>query len=153
MPLNILLLHGPNLNLLGKRDSSLYGHLTLQDLETITCEEAKKYQFNLIAFQSNHEGKLIDFLQDESKNCCGIIINLGALTHYSYSLHDALLDTKLPIVEVHLSKISEREDWRQLSVTAPICLTVIEGKKEKGYKEAVKFLTEHLDANNKLHST
>lgn len=150
---NIILLHGPNLNLLGKRDNSHYGSLTLQDIETITREEAKKYQLNLIAFQSNHEGKLIDFLQKQNKNCCGIIINLGAFTHYSYALHDALLDTKLPIVEVHLSKISEREDWRRLSVTAPLCITMIEDKKEKGYKEAVKILAEHLDANNKLYST
>ncbi|OGV28216.1 MAG: hypothetical protein A3F18_01695 [Legionellales bacterium RIFCSPHIGHO2_12_FULL_37_14] len=144
MQSNILLLHGPNLNLLGKRDRKNYGTITLEALENLTIAEAKKFNFNLRAFQSNYEGKLIDLIQENTAHCCGIIINLGAFTHYSYALYDALLDTKLPIVEVHLSKISNREPWRRISVTAPLCIKVIEGKKELGYIEAVKTLIEHL---------
>src|SRR3990167_5526122 len=141
---NILLMHGPNLNVLGKRDPIHYGVLTLKDVEEITALEAKKYGFQIIAYQSNHEGLLIDKLQLETKNCAGIIINPGALTHYSYSLHDALLDTKLPVIEVHLSNLATRESWRQHSVIAPVCLKIIQGKKEAGYREAVKILSVYL---------
>lgn len=144
-PVNLLLMHGPNLNMLGKRDPEHYGSLTLTDLENITREAAENYGFHLITYQSNHEGFLIDILQSQSKHCAGIIINPGAFTHYSYALHDALLDTCLPIVEVHLSKIDQREKWRSISVTSPACIKTIWGKKEKGYIEAVEVLA------NKLH--
>lgn len=141
---NILLMHGANLNFLGKRNPEHYGNLTLQHLESLTTEHAKKWGYGVISYQSNHEGNLIDKLQEEAENCCGIIINPGAFTHYSYALYDALLDTKLPIVEVHLSDIKQREKWRSISVTSPACINVIWGKKEKGYIEAVDILVEHL---------
>lgn len=140
----ILLMHGPNLNLLGKRNPEHYGNLTLKHLEFITIEEAKKFNYEIISYQSNHEGNLIDKLQVETPDCVAIIINPGALTHYSYALYDALLDTKLPIVEVHLSDIKQRETWRSVSVTAPACISVIWGKKDKGYIEAVNIIAEHL---------
>lgn len=140
----ILLMHGPNLNLLGKRDAKHYGSLTLKDLETLCKTNAKQYNFNLLTYQSNHEGDLIDKLQSTVARCAGIIINPGALTHYSYALYDALLDTQLPIVEVHLSKIKQREKWRSISVTAPACIKVIWGKKEQGYLEAIMTLAEYL---------
>ncbi len=140
----LLLIHGANLNFLGKRDSEHYGNLTLKDIEKLTALEAKKYGFKIIPYQSNHEGDLIDKLQSEAKNCVGIIINPGAFTHYSYALYDALLDTKLPIIEVHLSDLKKREAWRRKSVTAPASIKMISGKKEKGYKEAVKIIVEHL---------
>lgn len=133
----LLLIHGPNLNVLGKRDPAHYGHLSLKAIEMITTIEAAQYDAEVIAYQSNHEGDLIDKIQADASDCLGIIINPGALTHYSYALHDALLDTGLPVVEVHLSAISEREDWRKISVTAPACIAVIEGKREVGYQEAV----------------
>ena len=140
----LLLIHGANLNFLGRRDSNHYGYLTLQNIEELTMIEAKKYDFQLIGYQSNHEGSLIDKLQEESSHCVGIIINPGAFTHYSYALHDALLDTQLPVVEVHLSDISQRESWRRTSVTAPACIKLISGKKEEGYREAVRVLVTHL---------
>jgi 3-dehydroquinate dehydratase-2 len=140
----ILLMHGPNLNLLGKRNAEHYGNLTLNHIEMLTAEEAKKLNLDILSYQSNHEGNLIDKLQIESKHCVGIIINPGAFTHYSYALYDALLDTQIPIVEVHLSDIKQREAWRSISVTAPACIHVIWGKKEKGYIEAVHLLAEHL---------
>lgn len=145
---NILLLHGINLNFLGKRDAAHYGVLTLSDLENITTTEAKKLGYQVIAYQSNHEGDLVDKLQAEAKNCAGIIINAGAFTHYAYGLHDALLDAQLPTIEVHLSDIAQREDWRKHSVIAPACIQVIKGKKEQGYREAVNALVEHLKHEN-----
>lgn len=140
-----MLLHGPNLNRLGKRDVAHYGSLTLGDIESLTIEKAKEYHLDVLCYQSNYEGALIDMLQAETDHCLGIIINLGAFTHYSYALHDALLDTQLPVVEVHLSKIDEREEWRRHSVTAPACIKVISGKKELGYLEAIDFLMEHIN--------
>lgn len=145
---HILLMHGPNLNLLGKRDSQHYGHLTLVDIENLTQEAAKQHGFSLDTYQSNHEGALIDTLQSRPPDTVAIIINPGALTHYSYALYDALLDTQLPIVEVHLSKIDQREKWRSISVTAPACIEVIWGEKEKGYVRAVEVLALHLGAIN-----
>ena len=140
----ILLIHGPNLNMLGERDKEHYGSLTLSDIETLVSSEAKKVGFEVGSFQSNHEGALIDFLQKESPNATGVIINPGALTHYSYALHDALVDTGIPAVEVHLSDINVREEWRRHSVTAPACIGVISGKKEKGYVEALALLISNL---------
>ena len=106
--------------------------------------EAQKLGHTVKAFQSNHEGALIDFLQAESGNAAGIIANLGAFTHYSYALHDALVDTGLPSVEVHLSDINAREAWRKVSVTAPACIGQIAGKKEAGYIEALALLQTRL---------
>lgn len=143
----ILLVHGPNLNALGRRDQSAYGTKTLADIEALVTEEAKKLGYEIKVFQSNHEGALIDFLQAQGGETSGIIINPGALTHYSYALHDAIKDTGLPAIEVHLSDIKEREPWRQVSVTAPACILQISGKKEQGYVEAVSKLHEHLSKN------
>lgn len=142
----LLLLHGVNLNILGQRDASHYGYLTLKDIENISAEEAAKQGFKVISYQSNHEGDLVDKLQSETRHCVGIIINPGAFAHSSYSLYDALMDTRLPIVEVHLSNIDKREPWRKQSVITPACIKVIKGKKEHGYREAVNVLIEHLQA-------
>lgn len=144
----ILLLHGANLNFLGRRNTEYYGTLTLADIIEVTTAEATKFNLEVIAYQSNHEGYLIDKLQAESSNCKGIIINPGAFTHYSYALHDALLDSALPSIEVHLSNIKEREDWRKKSVTAQACIKIISGKKEEGYKDAIKILAEYLNNVN-----
>ena len=141
----ILLIHGPNLNFLGKRDSGHYGIMSLSNLVLVVEQYAKKLKLNVKGFLSNYEGALIDFLQKNSSKALGIIINAGALTHYSYALHDALLDTKLPTVEVHLSKIEKREKWRRISVIAPACKKVISGKKELGYFEALDYLSNLLN--------
>lgn len=135
----IILIHGPNLNLLGIRDKKHYGNFTLAMLENIVKKEAKKIGIKVTAFQSNHEGALIDFLQ-KHRHADGIIINPGSLTHYSYALHDALLDTNLPATEVHLSNIFKREKWRSVSVTAPACKKIISGEKVAGYLEALHYL-------------
>ena len=133
--------------MLGKRDTKEYGSATLADIENLVSDEARKSGHTVKAFQSNVEGELINFLQKESSQAAGIIINPGAFTHYSYALHDALLDTKLPAVEVHLSDITSREEWRQVSVTAPACIGVVSGKKEKGYQEALELLLSKLTTN------
>jgi len=140
----ILLIHGPNLNFLGRRDPKHYGNLTLKNLETLMKNEAKKNGFIIKSFQSNHEGELIDFIQENASKAEGIIINPGAFTHYSFALHDALLDAQIPAVEVHLSSISKREEWRKTSVTAPACIAQFSGKKEKSYVEALKLLFQKI---------
>jgi 3-dehydroquinate dehydratase-2 len=141
----ILLIHGPNLNFLGRRDASNYGDLTLPKLETLVKKEAKKLGFVVKCFQSNHEGELIDFIQKNAESAKGIIINPGAFTHYSFALHDALLDAQLPAVEVHLSDIKKREAWRKSSVTAAACIAQLCGKKEKGYLDALKILAKQTE--------
>lgn len=137
----ILLIHGPNLNRLGKRDPIHYGALTLAELEARI--KARAVDFQVLCFQSNHEGALIDFIQ-ENDDAGGILINPGALTHSSYALHDALLDSGLPCVEVHLSDIHGREAWRAISVTAPACLKQFYGKQIASYEEALDFLVSQL---------
>jgi len=141
----ILLIHGPNLNLLGIREPHLYGHFSLKEIEELTEKELMNKGYQIAVYQSNHEGCLIDFLQKNAKNVLGIIINPGALTHYSYALYDALVDTQLPIIEVHLSNIKKREIWRQHSVIEKACLASIIGKKELGYIEAVNILINHIE--------
>ncbi|PIZ94386.1 MAG: 3-dehydroquinate dehydratase [Candidatus Magasanikbacteria bacterium CG_4_10_14_0_2_um_filter_37_12] len=148
----ILLVHGPNLNLLGKRDKNHYGDLTLDKLVELVRSDALKYDIEIESFQSNHEGALVDFLQEKTKEAVGVIINPGALTHYSYALYDALVDTGLPCVEVHLSDVENREEWRKILVTAPACIAKISGKKELGYIEGLSLLIERLERLNNLDS-
>lgn len=147
---HILLIHGPNLNKLGQRDPEYYGHLTLEKLETIVSEAAQEKGAEVTAFQSNHEGAIIDFIQEHSTEADAIIINPGAFTHYSYALHDALLDAQLPAIEVHLSDVEKREEFRKISVTAPACIAKISGKKEQGYIDAVTRLFEVLSNSGQL---
>lgn len=146
--MKILIINGPNLNNLGKRDKTHYGALTLAKINSLLEAEAKKLKCELKFFQSNHEGALIDFLQKESKNVDGILINPGALTHCGYSLYDGLVDTNLPIVEVHLSDIKTRKEaWRRKSVIKPIAIKQIAGKKEKSYLEGLGELVKFLNYN------
>ncbi|UCF66156.1 MAG: 3-dehydroquinate dehydratase [Acidobacteriota bacterium] len=141
---HVLLLHGPNLNRLGRRDPEHYGKLTLAELEQAVAGWADERGFELEAFQSNHEGALIDALQQASGRVCAAIVNLGALTHTSYALHDALLDFGKPVVEVHLSAISERESWRRVSVIRPACVAHVEGLGIEGYRIALDTLVVEL---------
>lgn len=142
----ILLIHGPNLNFLGRRNPKHYGNLTLDELQKVVKTEAKKHGCVVKSFQSNHEGELIDFIQKNAPSAKGMIINPGAFTHYSFALHDAILDAEIPAVEVHLSDISKREQWRRTSVIAPACIAQISGKKEKSYIEAVKLLAKKINS-------
>jgi 3-dehydroquinate dehydratase-2 len=139
----ILLIHGPNLNKLGSRDPSIYGSLTLTELQDQVKAKAKDLGYEINAFQSNHEGKIIDFIQQNSSESIALIINPGAYSHYSYAIHDAIIDSQLPAIEVHLSDIQSREPWRAHSVIAPACLHSISGKKIEGYLEALEMLHGH----------
>lgn len=143
----ILLVHGPNLNALGRRESVHYGTITLKDIETAVQSKANDHGYDLICFQSNQEGALIDFMQTQSSNACAMLFNPGAFTHYCYALHDAILDTRLPTVEVHLSNLLEREPWRAQSVIAPACVHRIMGKKLQGYLEAIDYMVDYLNAD------
>ncbi|MBU1226512.1 MAG: type II 3-dehydroquinate dehydratase [Actinobacteria bacterium] len=140
--MRVLLLHGPNLNLLGTREPGIYGSATLGDLEDRCRGWAAGLGIEIEAFQSNHEGALIDRIHAAVGTCAAIIINPGALSHYSYALHDAIKAVDLPTVEVHLSDITAREEWRARSVTAPACAAVISGRGADGYRQALEMLAE-----------
>ncbi|HEY4234523.1 MAG TPA: type II 3-dehydroquinate dehydratase [Lacipirellulaceae bacterium] len=140
--MRVLLVHGPNLNRLGSRNPSVYGTATLHELVHAVTEKARDRGLEVFAFQSNHEGALIDWLQEKSASADAIIINPGGLAHSSVALRDALEDTGLIVVEVHLSDPSSREDFRQAMVTATAASKVIAGQGAAGYFEAVDFIAD-----------
>jgi 3-dehydroquinate dehydratase-2 len=144
--MKILVIHGPNLNILGKREKSIYGEKTLQEIDAMLKKEAKVLTVDVVTFQSNHEGALVDFIQEHADSARGIIINPGALTHYGFSLLDALVDSKLPVIEVHLSNIYRREEWRAKSIIAPIAQGQISGLGWRGYVAALQVLVSKLKA-------
>ena len=138
--MKILVIHGPNLNMLGSRQVAIYGNKTLSEIDSLLQQRASELGVELETFQSNHEGALVDFVQEKSQEAAGIIINPGALTHYGLSLRDALADTSLPVIEVHLSNIHAREEFRQRSVIAPIARGQIAGLGWHGYIAALEIL-------------
>ncbi len=138
--MNVLVLHGPNLNLLGEREPHLYGHATLAELDAVIARRATELGMSVRIYQSNHEGLLIDFLQSERAWAQGVLINAGALTHYSWALHDALAATALPFVEVHLTDVKQREAWRHFSVFEKNRRAVFSGKGAESYLEGLAFL-------------
>jgi 3-dehydroquinate dehydratase-2 len=144
MPMKILVINGPNLNMLGKREAKHYGSDSLPSIERKLARKGKTLGCELVFFQSNHEGSIIDFIQEKASGADGILINPGALTHYGYSLHDALIDSGLPVVEVHLSDIHAREEWRQISVISDVAIRQISGLKTKGYLLGLETLVEHI---------
>ncbi|MDA0988975.1 MAG: type II 3-dehydroquinate dehydratase [Chloroflexi bacterium] len=139
--MRILIINGPNLNMLGQRDQGVYGLMSLADIEELVRHRAQELGTDVEFFQSNSEGSIIDALQSRSPAANGIIINAGALTHYGLSLRDALVDTGLPVVEVHISNIYARESWRHRSVVAPVSVGQISGLGWRGYLAALEFLT------------
>jgi 3-dehydroquinate dehydratase-2 len=142
--MRILVIHGPNLNMLGKRDKSIYGEKTLDEIDAELKKEAEALNAEVVTFQSNHEGALIDFIQEQTDSAQGILINPGALTHYGLSLLDALMDSKLPVIEIHLSDIHHREEWRAKSVIAPIAEEQITGFGWRGYVTGLHVLASKL---------
>jgi len=138
--MRILLINGPNLNTLGTREPDIYGKTTLPEIETRVREKANSLKLDLATFQSNSEGAIIDFIQAESLNAAGIIINPGALTHYSFALRDALAAAGLPAIEVHISNIYGREHFRRRSVTAAACRGIVAGLGWRGYVAALESL-------------
>ena len=140
----ILVVHGPNLNLLGTREPDIYGHETLAEIDAGLLELAGKLDCALESFQSNHEGEIIDRIQQGMGNLEGILINPGGLTHSSVSLRDALGATGLPVVEVHISNVFAREPFRHHSFVSGIALGVISGLGARGYAVGLEALVAHL---------
>ena len=142
----LLLLNGPNLNLLGEREPQIYGTTTLPQLERLVTVRAQELGLGLRAFQSIHEGALLDRLHEARAWAAGCLFNPGALTHYAWSLRDAVLAVKFPVVEVHLSEPKAREPFRHLSVLDGVTAHRVAGKGVPGYLEALEWLAAKLAA-------
>jgi len=142
--MKLMVINGPNLNMLGVREPQVYGAKTYADLEQYLEEYAEKRDCEVVVLQSNSEGELIDFIHHALGNYDGIIINPGAYTHYSYAIFDALSGVGLPAVEVHISNIHKREEFRHKSVTAPACIGQICGLGFRGYTLAMDYLLEEV---------
>ena len=137
----IFLINGPNLNLLGTREPDVYGSTTLRQIVQMLKAEARKRGVRIGAYQSNHEGSIIDVIQRlPAKGYSGLIINPGAFTHYSYAIRDAIKATGLPTVEVHLSDIEKREEFRKISVIREVCMDQVKGLGPQGYVKALEIL-------------
>lgn len=134
---NILVIHGPNLNLLGTREPEIYGSMTMQDINEDLQKQAKESDVNIDFFQSNHEGEIIDKLHDARGRYDYIILNAGAYTHYSIAIRDALAAIEIPTIEVHISNIHQREEFRHHSVIAPVVVGQICGFGLDSYKAAL----------------
>ena len=141
-PRRLLLLNGPNLNLLGTRQPEIYGSETLADVERVTAEAAARYGLEVRAIQSNHEGVLIDAVHAARHDCAGIVINAGGYTHTSVALRDALASVALPVAEVHISNIKERESFRHFSYIEDVAAVHVIGEGVPGYARAVDLLVE-----------
>ncbi len=142
--MKILVINGPNINFLGIREKSVYGMQDYAHLEQMIAQKGQKDGHEITVFQSNHEGAIIDRIQDAYFDGTeGIVINPGAYTHYSYAIRDALASITLPKAEIHISDITQREEFRRVSVTAPVCQKQIYGKGLDGYLEAIDFVANY----------
>jgi 3-dehydroquinate dehydratase-2 len=141
----VIIINGPNLNLLGNREEKIYGVKSFDDVFCELGKIAENSGIKLLYFQSNKEGEIIDKIHECIKNVGFIIINPGALTHYSYSIHDAILASKIPTVEVHISNIFKREEWRRKSVISPSVSGVISGFGTYGYNLALMYAINYLN--------
>lgn len=139
--MKILVVNGPNLNLLGEREPEVYGSESLSDVNIWIEAHPVCEGHQLAFFQSNHEGQLIDFLHEHRRRVDGVVINPGGLTHYSVALRDAIAGCQIPTVEVHLSDIHAREAFRQISMIKDVCLQQISGRGKQGYIDAIKVLS------------
>ncbi|WP_370674373.1 type II 3-dehydroquinate dehydratase [Pleomorphomonas sp. PLEO] len=141
MPIEVFILNGPNLNLLGTREPGIYGSLTLADIEANCREKADALGFSAVEFrQSNHEGVLVDWIQEAGRRGAGVVMNPGAYTHTSIALHDAIKGTGVPVIEVHISNVHARESFRHRSFVSPVAAGVIVGLGPLGYTLALEAL-------------
>ena len=147
--IKIIILNGPNLNLLGEREKDQYGSATLNDIESLCIEFSKKNEINLSFFQSNIEGEIVDKIQSSRKNQDGLIINAGGYTHTSVAIHDALKILKIPIIELHISNVYNREDFRQKSLISKVAKGVICGFGANGYIMSLQAINEILKNENR----
>ena len=141
--MRVLVLHGPNLNLLGEREPDVYGTMTLSEINRTIQSYAREHGIEVRIFQSNHEGTLIDLIHQHRRWADGILINPGALTHYSYALRDAIAAVAIPTVEVHLSDIHRREPFRRISVIRDVCIDQIAGLGVQSYLRGLDRLIAH----------
>jgi 3-dehydroquinate dehydratase-2 len=137
-------LHGVNFDVLGSRDPEHYGGITLTELEVTIKKYARELEMEPSFSQTNHEGDFVERLHRAGESADGLILNPGAWTHYSWAIRDALEVTGLPAVEVHLSAVDEREEWRRVSVIGDLCIGTVQGKGPEGYREALALLKERL---------
>jgi 3-dehydroquinate dehydratase-2 len=142
--MRIEVLHGVNLDQLGRRDPAHYGTLTLAELQQLIERWGSELGLTTSFFQTNHEGAFVERLHGLRGTADGLILNPGAWTHYAYAIHDALEIAGLPAVEVHLSDVSARDPWRQVSVIRPLCFASVSGKGPDGYREALELLKREL---------
>lgn len=140
----VYVLNGPNLNLLGSRETAVYGSTTLADIEKLCLEAAKRHGHTVVFRQSNHEGELVDWLHEAKEKAAGVVINPGAYTHTSVALHDAVRAIGIPVIEVHLSNIFAREEFRHHSYVSPVARGVICGFGPNGYELAIDGLANAL---------
>lgn len=145
--MNILLINGPNLNLLGTREPEIYGNKTLNDIEKDLTKVAKEKNIKLECFQSNHEGEIVDKIQSSVRSIEGILINAGALTHTSISIRDALIGSKIPFVELHISNIFSREEFRKESFLTDKAIGIISGFGITSYFLAFEGIIKFLNSN------
>lgn len=144
--LRIMVINGPNLNLLGRREPEIYGRASYADLVKLIYKHCEEMQVQCKIMQSNHEGALVDAIQQAADFCDGIVINPAAYTHTSVAILDAVKAVALPTVEVHISKMEEREDFRQHSYVRAACVKTITGQGFAGYRQAAEFLVGHLQS-------
>ncbi len=146
--MTVMVINGPNINMLGIREPGVYGEQSYQDLEKCIEDYATNLGAEAIVVQSNGEGEIIDFIHHAMTSCDAIVINPGAYTHYSYAIYDALKAVNMPVIEVHISNIHKRDEFRRKSVTVPACIGQICGLGFKGYLLAIDYLLEKLKVDN-----
>jgi 3-dehydroquinate dehydratase II len=144
MKTRVEVIHGVNFDVLGRRSADHYGGLTLTELEVKVQGFARELGLEASFYQSNHEGEYCEFLHRAGESSDGVVLNPGAWTHYSWAIRDALEVAALPAVEVHLSAVDEREEWRRLSVIRDLCLGCVQGRGVDGYREALEMLKEAM---------
>ena len=144
MSASVAVMHGVNFDVLGSRNTAHYGGLTLMQLEVKIKQFARELEMEPSFSQTNHEGDFVERLHRAGESADGLVLNPGAWTHYSWAIRDALEVTGLPAVEVHLSAVDEREEWRRLSVIRDLCIGTVQGKGPEGYREALALLKERL---------